>query len=131
MIGPPLVAEPVVIAVLEPDVDVAESPVERLGLRRLGELADIRLRGPVLVELIARDQPRIERRAIDAVEDVRVGAQARDQPQPRGDVDPEVGVETGAEQLRAALQLGRRDVGALIADQRVVDRDQCLVARDA
>ena len=131
VIGLPLVADPGVDAVLDAEIGVAEPAIEALGLRRLAELAEVRLDGQGRRQLVARDQPRIDRVAGDAVEQVAVDAQARHQLPARRDVDAEVDVAAQTDRLRAAEQLGRRDVDAAGVDQLVVDRQQRLVAGDA
>ena len=54
------------------DVGIAETRVERFGLRRLAEPPDVRLAGEFFGQLVARDDARIDRRALVAVEDVTV-----------------------------------------------------------
>ena len=100
-VGVPLVAEAVVVGLLELDVGIAEPAIERLRRRRLGELADVRLQRPEVVELELREQPRVDVAAVLAVEQVAVDAQRRDQPQPRRDLDAEVDVRAEPDGLRA------------------------------
>ena len=111
---------------------IAEPPVECFGHRRLGELSDVGLERPEIVELVAQHDARIDVAAVLAIEDVAVEAQRRDQPDPVREIDAEVGVDRGAEQLRAAEDIGRRDVHAARArDAGVVDREQRFIRRHA
>src|SRR6185295_5770087 len=103
--------------VLDAEVGIAEPAIEALGLRRLAELPQVGLERELGVQLVADDQPRIDRLAGDAVEQVAVDPDARHQLQARADVDAEVDIAAEPDELGAAEQLRWRDVDALRVDQ--------------